>query len=103
MREEPEGGSAFAQRQAPFLFGIEANWEAPDDDAVNLAWARDLFGEAKELSPGGTYMNFPGFAEEGEELLRASYGASYERLKEVKAKYDPENVFRGSFSIPVSP
>jgi FAD/FMN-containing dehydrogenase len=102
MRDEPEGGSAFAQREAPFLFGIEANWEAPDDDAANLAWARDLFAEAKELSPGGTYLNFPGFAEEGEELLRDSYGASYERLKEVKAKYDPENVFRGSFSIPVS-
>jgi FAD/FMN-containing dehydrogenase len=101
MRNEPEGGSAFAQREAPFLFGVEANWEAPDGDADNLAWARDLFDEAKAHSPGGTYLNFPGFAEEGEDLLRASYGASYERLKEVKAKYDPENVFRSSFSIPV--
>jgi FAD/FMN-containing dehydrogenase len=101
MRNEPEGGSAFAQREAPFLFGVEANWEAADADADNLAWARELFAEAKVLSPGGTYLNFPGFAEEGEELLRASYGGNYERLKEVKTKYDPENVFRGSFSIPV--
>lgn len=101
MRAEPEGGSAFAQREAPFLLAIEANWESADDDAANLAWARDLFAEASPLSPGGTYLNFPGFAEEGEDLLRVSYGSSYERLKEVKAKYDPENVFRGSFSIPV--
>src|SRR5256885_2245699 len=36
MRNEPEGGSAFAQRDQPFLFGIEANWDAPDDDATNL-------------------------------------------------------------------
>jgi FAD/FMN-containing dehydrogenase len=101
MREEPEGGSAFAQRDQPFLLGIEANWEAAEDDAENLAWARDLFGAAKAHSPAGTYMNFPGFAEEGEDLLRLSYGANYDRLKEVKAKYDPENVFRSSFSIPV--
>jgi FAD/FMN-containing dehydrogenase len=101
MRNEPEGGSAFAQRETPFLFGLEANWEGADGDTDNLAWARDLFDEAKAHSPGGTYLNFPGFAEEGEDLLRVSYGASYERLKEVKAKYDPENVFRSSFSIPV--
>ena len=101
MRNEPEGGSAFAQRESPFLFGIEANWEAAGEDADNLAWPRDLFAEASALSPGGTYLNFPGFAEEGEEILKTSHGASYERLKEVKAKYDPENVFRGSFSIPV--
>jgi FAD/FMN-containing dehydrogenase len=102
MRNEPEGGSAFAQRDKPFLLGFEANWEAADDDAENLAWARDLFEAAKAHSPAGTYMNFPGFAEEGEDLLRVSYGSSYDRLKEVKAKYDPENVFRSSFSIPVA-
>ena len=55
----------------------------------------------KSHSLGGTYLNFPGLAEEGEELLRASYGANYDRLKELKARYDPENVFRSSFSIPV--
>jgi FAD/FMN-containing dehydrogenase len=51
-------------------------------------------------SPAGAYLNFPGFAEEGEELLRASYGESWERLKQVKATYDPENVFRSNFNIP---
>ena len=101
MRNEPEGGSAFGQRDQPFLFGLEANWDDPDDDAENLAWARELFADAKELSPRGSYLNFPGFAEEGEDLLRVSYGDKYERLKEVKAKFDPDNVFRSSFSIPV--
>jgi FAD/FMN-containing dehydrogenase len=102
MRNEPEGGSAFAQREAPFLFGMEANWEGAEADAENLAWARELFAEVKSISPGGSYLNFPGFGEEGEDLLSVSYGANYGRLKEVKAKYDPENVFRGSFSIPVA-
>ena len=99
MRNEPSGGSAFGRRDAPFLLGIEANWDEPEADAENLAWARDLFAEASALSPGGTYLNFPGFAEEGEDLLRGAYGDKLERLKEVKAKYDPENLFRSNFNI----
>ena len=51
--------------------------------------------------PGGTYLNFPGFVEEGEQLLRDTYGSSYDRLREVKAKYDPDNVFRSNLNNPV--
>jgi FAD/FMN-containing dehydrogenase len=101
MRNEPEGGSAFAKRDAPFLLGVEANWDDPADDEANIAWVRELIGEATALSPGGTYLNFPGFVEEGEKLLRETYGANYERLQEVKAAYDPENVFRSNLNNPV--
>jgi hypothetical protein len=45
-------------------------------------------------------LNFAGFGEEGEDLLRASFGGNYDRLKEVKAKHDPENVFRSNLNIP---
>jgi len=98
MRNEPAGGSAFANRDAPFLLGIESNWDDPADDDANLAWSRGLFGDASELSPGGTYLNFPGFVEEGEDLLRKTYGAGYDRLLEVKRKYDPDNVFRSNLN-----
>lgn len=83
----------------PFLLGIEANWDDPGQDEANIEWARDLYREMEAFSPGGAYLNFPGFVEEGEELLRASYGESYARLQEVKAKYDPENFFRSNFNI----
>jgi FAD/FMN-containing dehydrogenase len=54
----------------------------------------------EEISPGiGTYLNFAGFWEEGEELLRASYVRNYERLQVIKLKYDPGNIFRGSMNI----
>ncbi len=49
MRNEPDGGSAFAQRDAPFLLGVEANWDDPADDEANITWARELIGEASEL------------------------------------------------------
>jgi hypothetical protein len=101
MRNEPSGGSAFANRHVPFLLGIESNWDDAADDDANLSWSRGLFREASELSPGGTYLNFPGFVEEGEELLRKTYGASYERLQQVKRTYDPDNVFRSNLSQPL--
>jgi FAD/FMN-containing dehydrogenase len=99
MRREPTGGSAFAQRDEDFLVGIEANWDDPAEDEANLSWARELYGELKQVSSGSAYLNFPGFAEEGEDLLRASFGESYPRLQEIKAKYDPENFFRSNLNI----
>ncbi len=86
--------SAFGERSAPILFGIEANWEEPQDDQANIAWARECFADLRRFSDGGVYLNFPGFYEEGEELLRAAYGRNYERLVAIKNKYDPTNLFR---------
>jgi len=102
MRREPDGGSAYARREDPFLVGIEANWDSASDDEANITWARDLYRDLGQFSSGGTYLNFPGFVEEGDDLLRASYGDNYARLQEVKAKYDPDNLFRSNFNIPSS-
>jgi FAD/FMN-containing dehydrogenase len=99
MRREPVGGSAFAHRDRPFLLGIEANWHEAADDQRNIAWARDLFADMGRFSSGGVYLNFPGHAEESDALLRESFGSSYPRLQQVKAKYDPENLFRSTFNI----
>jgi FAD/FMN-containing dehydrogenase len=45
-------------------------------------------------SEGGAYVNFPGLGEEGEAQVRAAYAGNYERLVELKNKYDPTNLFR---------
>ena len=50
-------------------------------------------------SDGGLYLNFAGFGEEKEALVRAGYGANYERLAALKAKYDPTNLFRMNQNI----
>jgi FAD/FMN-containing dehydrogenase len=100
MRDEPAGGSAFARRDKPILIGLESNWDDAGADEENLRWARDLYAELSERSRDGGYLNFAGFGEEGEELLRASFGDNYRQLTEVKAKYDPENVFRSNLNIP---
>ena len=51
------------------------------------------------FSKGGSYLNFPGFGEEKEAMLRASYGANYDRLVALKTRYDPDNLFRMNLNI----
>jgi len=49
----------------------------------------------KHYSDGRAYLNFAGLGEEGEELVRTSYGeANYDRLVELKTQYDPSNLFQ---------
>jgi FAD/FMN-containing dehydrogenase len=94
----PEHGP-FARRGDRFLVAFEANWDDPGQDQANIAWTRASFAEVQALSRGPSYLNFPGFAEEGEAMLRGFYGGNYGRLREIKARYDPDNLFRGSVNI----
>ncbi|GAA1013195.1 FAD-binding oxidoreductase [Streptomyces thermogriseus] len=99
MARVAEHETAFANRGAPYLFGIEANWAQEADSERNLAWVRETFADLRRFSTGGVYLNFPGFLEEGTQLLRAGYGGNYERLSAVKAAYDPGNLFRFNANI----
>ncbi|OEU96197.1 FAD-linked oxidase [Streptomyces oceani] len=94
-----ERDTAFANRGASYLLGIEGNWEEPSGSDANTAWARNTAADLASFSTGGVYLNFPGFLEEGEQLLRQGYGANYERLTSVKATYDPANLFRLNANI----
>jgi FAD/FMN-containing dehydrogenase len=96
----PADATAFGRRDAPFMFAIESNWDDAVNDHVNLEWAREAYSDLERFATGTPYLNFPGFGEEGEELVRRAYGANYERLRAIKATYDPENVFRSNFNIP---
>jgi FAD/FMN-containing dehydrogenase len=94
------GTTAIASRSAAFLYTIESNWDDPGATQANIGWTRKSFGEMNMLSKGVTYLNFPGFAEEGEDLVKGAYGSNYRRLQALKAKYDPGNLFHGNFNIP---
>jgi FAD/FMN-containing dehydrogenase len=85
--------TAFGPRPR-MLLGYESNFEDPSASAENVAWVRDSIAELQPFSTGGAYLNFPGFLEEGEDLVRRSYGANYDRLAAIKARYDPDNLFR---------
>ncbi|PAZ14423.1 FAD-linked oxidase [Streptomyces sp. SA15] len=99
MARVDEQETAFANRGVPYLFGIEGNWDREADSERNVAWVRDTFADLRHFSTGGVYLNFPGFLEEGEQLLREGYGSNYDRLSEIKAKYDPGNLLRFNANI----
>lgn len=87
--------TAFWNRKAPYMLGIEANWERREDADANIRWARGLFEAMQPYSSGGVYLNFPGFMEDRGTLVRAAYGENAQRLREIKAAYDPEGLFPG--------
>jgi hypothetical protein len=93
VRHGSTADSAFNGRQAAFLLSPEANWEDAADDAANLAWLRDFIADMQPFSDGSRYLNFPGFQEEGDEMMRKSFGPQYQKLAALKAKYDPTNFF----------
>ena len=63
---------------------------APEDDEANIAWTRAFWERMRPYSDRGRiYLNFPGLGEEGDELVRRSYGANFARLAEIKRRFDP--------------
>jgi FAD/FMN-containing dehydrogenase len=79
---------------AVVIVGIDAD---PGNKDKIITWARDYWDAQHPYSAGGAYINF--MMDEGEERIKATYGDNYKRLEELKAKYDPNNLFRVNQNI----
>lgn len=104
---EPLGGAAgrversataFAHREAAYSLHILAGWADPELDETAVAWADRFHGAMAPHATGGVYVNLLGADEEAR--VRAAYGDNYERLVELKGKWDPDNLFRMNHNIP---
>jgi FAD/FMN-containing dehydrogenase len=90
-RQDPST-SAFSHRDAAYAVNVIATWSRPSQDRANIAWARDAFSRLAPLTEG-VYLNFLG--DEGESRVRAAYDhPAWDRLVELKRRFDPDNVFR---------
>jgi FAD/FMN-containing dehydrogenase len=96
----PAGQTAVGNRTAEYVLNMQGAWEQPAEDATHVAWARDFWSAMQPFSSGGTYVNF--LTEDADqERLRAAYGPElYAGLARIKAKYDPDNLFRSNQNIP---
>jgi hypothetical protein len=86
--------TAFGDRSFRWMLSIDAVWVKPEDDATNLSWTRAFWSDMQRWSNGRAYLNFAGLLEDGDSLARSTYGVNYPRLAQIKAKYDPTNLFR---------
>jgi Berberine and berberine like len=90
---------ALAGRDAPYLLNIIARTPTAEGFDEVVAWARDLHAAVEPALSGESYVNF--LSAEGGARARAAYAPdAYRRLREVKERYDPENVFRLNQNIP---
>ena len=88
-----EDATAFSGRSAGHTFNITASTETSDGFDSEREWVRGLWSALEPHHLDSVYVNF--LMDEGEERVRAAYGTErYERLKALKAKYDPGNLFR---------
>jgi FAD/FMN-containing dehydrogenase len=94
MGRVPEDGTAFGNRNAQFMFSFDTGWSDPADNERCIEWSRQGWKSLRHLSTGGLYLNFGGIGEEQHALVRPGFGANYDRLVELKTKYDPGNLFR---------
>jgi FAD/FMN-containing dehydrogenase len=90
----PKEATAFGDRNFRWMLSIDAIWDKPEDDALNLSWVRGFWSDMQRYSNGRGYLNFAGLPEDGDGLARNTYGPNYPRLAAIKAKYDPTNLFR---------
>jgi FAD/FMN-containing dehydrogenase len=99
-RREPVGGAAFGQREARWNVSALGVWEDPADDAEQIAWVRRATDALRPASLSGAgYGNYAP-VDETDERIRASFGPDrYERLRRVKRRYDPDNLFRFNHNI----
>ena len=94
------GETAFPHRAASYNLVIAGGWEPTDDSARHIAWVRGVSDAVAPYTTGASYVNELGQeAEEGADQIKAAYGASYDRLASIKAKYDPQNLFRHNQNI----
>ena len=89
--------TAYPHRDAEFVMNVHGRWDSPADDARCIAWSRAYFQASAPFASGGAYVNF--LTADETDRVRAAYGANYERLAQVKRKYDPENLFRTNWNV----
>jgi FAD/FMN-containing dehydrogenase len=98
MARVPAEATAFAHRASRIMVNVAAFYEGPEDRVKREIWVSD-FAAALRQDDAGAYVGFLG--DEGEARVRQAYpGATWDRLRAIKARYDPTNLFRLNHNIP---
>jgi hypothetical protein len=94
----PVSATACALRVSGFNVAIISQWMDPRDNDRCIAWCRGTFNALKPFLAETRYVNYLDHDEAGDPAA-AAYGVNYARLRELKARYDPENFFHANVNI----
>jgi FAD/FMN-containing dehydrogenase len=98
MARVPADATAFAHRSSKIMLNVAALFENVEDRPKYEGWVQE-FADEMQQDDQGAYVNF--LEDEGPERVRAAYpGATWDRLREIKRRYDPDNLFRLNQNIP---
>jgi FAD/FMN-containing dehydrogenase len=97
----PVSATAFGLRRTHYSINIMPGWTDPAMAEKCIDWAREFASAMEAFGASDAYVNYLG--DEGSSAVRASYGANYDRLANLKRKYDPDNFFQFNQNIPPSP
>jgi len=95
-RPSPDA-TAYSHRNAIYVCNVHGRWETAAEDKACIDWARGFFRDATPYATGGVYVNF--LTDDEPDRIAAAYGPGYNRLAQVKQKYDPDNLFRMNQNI----
>jgi len=101
MSRVKSADTAYPQRASHFIMNVHTRWAEANQDSACIKWARDLFDDMAQYATGSVYVNFMPDDEAGR--VEQAYGANYARLGQVKARYDPGNLFRLNQNIKPAP
>ena len=94
----PVGDTAFSARRAQWDFDAIGQWTDGSQSATHIAWVRDVWSRVEPHLKGSVYINHVA-ADDLPAKVLASFGENYQRLREVKARFDPANLFRMNANI----
>jgi FAD/FMN-containing dehydrogenase len=93
----PSDATAFGHRDAAYDLIIAAIWSDPAEQDDHVEWAKSFWDAMQPYSTGEVYVNY--LSDEGDERVRSAYGHHWDRLVELKRRYDPDNVFHSNQNI----
>jgi len=95
--EVPVDAMAYPSRDLKFILNVHGRWESKEEDKDVINWAREFFNKSAKYASSGAYVNFM----TGDEKDRVSkaYGSNYNRLLQIKKKYDPDNLLKYNQNI----
>jgi len=89
--------TAVPHREEGFNLLLPSEWLDPADTEANIRWTKDTFAALSEHFSGARWLNYLG--DDQDDAIRSAYGPNYDRLVEVKRRYDPDNVFHLNHNI----